>query len=115
MSIPLRPLSKPKSKSLGSLIARLRISNPEDCAKLALSNLIVDCGESTTDESEFKIENIDIDTLIKNSEIVMKSDLSRLLRDIVPDLNAFLTTVECIADVCIISIYIYIYISLRII
>lgn len=92
------------SKSPGHLVARLRISNPEDCAKLALSNLIVDCGESTTNESEFKIENIDIDTLIKNSEIIMKSDLSRLLRDIVPDLNAFLTTVECIADVCIISI-----------
>ena len=94
------------SKSPGSLVARLRLSNPEDCAKLALSNLIVDCGESTTNESEFKIENIDIDTLIKNSEIIMKSDLSRLLRDIVPDLNAFLTTVECIGDVCIISIYV---------
>ena len=73
MSIPLRPSIKPNNKSLGSLLVCLRTSNPGDCAKLALSNLIVYCGEATTtDGSEFKIkkkiENIDIDAMIKDSE-----------------------------------------------
>ena len=97
MSIPLRPSSNPKHKSLGSLLVCLRISNAEECAKLALSNLIIDCGE-TVDRSEHKIENID--TIIKNSEIVMKSNLPKLFQDAVPTLDVFSNSIERITDVC---------------
>ena len=98
MSIPLRPSSNPKKKALGSLLVCLRISNAEDCAKLALSNLIIDCGEAI-DSSEREIENID--TMIKGAEIVMKSNLPKLFRDAVPTLNALSNTIERITDVCI--------------
>ena len=100
MSIPLRPSIKPNNKSLGSLLVCLRTSNPGDCAKLALSNLIVDCGETTIDGSEFKIEDIDIDTVIKDSEVVMKSYLPKIFRDAVPGIDAFSNAVERIVDVC---------------
>ena len=104
MSIPLRPSIKPNNKSLGSLLVCLRASNPGDCAKLALSNLIVDCGETTIDGSEFKIEDIDIDTVIKDSEVVMKSYLPKIFRDAVPGIDAFSNAVERIVDVCMIFI-----------
>ena len=97
MSIPLRPSSNPKHKSLGSLLVRLRISNAEECAKLALSNLIIDCGE-TVDSSEHKIENID--TMIKGAEIVMKGNLPKLFQDAVPTLDVFSNSIERITDVC---------------
>ena len=106
MSIPLRPSSNPKDKSLGSLLVCLKISNAEDCAKLALSNLIIDCGE-TNDKSEHKIENID--AMIGDAEIVMKSNLPRLLQYAVPSLDVLLNVVECITDVSMIYIIIYHY------
>ena len=105
MSIPLRPSSNPKKKPLGSLLVCFRISNAEECAKLALSNLIIDCGE-TVDSSEHKIENID--TMIKGAEIVMKSNLPKLLRDAVPTLDAFSNTIEHITDVRMIYILLHI-------
>ncbi|PAV17956.1 nucleotide-binding-oligomerization-domain like receptor [Pyrrhoderma noxium] len=95
VSIPLRPSSDPKHKSLGSLLVCLRISNAEECAKLALSNLIIDCGEAV-DRSEREIENID--TMIKGAEIVMKSNLPKLFRDAVPTLDALSNVIERIAD-----------------
>ena len=101
MSIPLRPSSNPKKKALGSLLVCFRISNAEECAKLALSNLIIDCGE-TVDSSEHKIENID--TMIKDAEIVMKSNLPKLFQDAVPTLNALSNSIERITDVCMIYI-----------
>ena len=79
----------------------IKISNAEDCGKLALSNLIIDCGEAV-DRSGYKIENID--TMIKDAEIVMKSNLPKLLRDAVPTLDAFSNTIERITDVCMIYI-----------
>ena len=106
MSIPLRPSSNPKKKPLGSLLVCFRISNAEECAKLALSNLIIDCGE-TVDSSEREIENID--TMIKNSEIIMKSNLPKLLRDAVPTLDALSNTIERITDVCMVYMYIVTY------
>ena len=105
MSIPLRPSSDPKHKPLGSLLVRLRISSAEDCAKLALSNLIIDCGEAI-DSSEHKIENID--TMIKDAEIVMKSNLPKLFRDAVPTLDAFSNAIERIADVRMIYILLHV-------
>ena len=99
MSIPLRPSSNPKHKSLGSLLVCLRISNAEECAKLALSNLIIDC-RKVIDSSENKIENID--TMIKGAEIVMKSNLPKLFQDAVPTLDAFSNAIERITDVCMI-------------
>ena len=99
MSIPLRSSSDPKKKPLGSLLVCLKLSNPEECAKLALSNLIIDCGEAV-DRSGYKIENID--TMIKDAEIVMKSNLPKLFQDVVPTLDVFLNTTERITDVCII-------------
>ena len=104
MSIPLRPSSNPKKKALGSLLVCLRISNAEDCAKLALSNLIIDCGE-TVDSSEHKIENID--TMIKDAEIVMKSNPPKLFQDAVPTLNALLNSIERITDVCMVYILLH--------
>ena len=105
MSIPLRPSSNPKKKPLGSLLVCIKISNPEDCAKLALSNLIIDCGE-TVDSSEREIENIDM--MIKGAEIVMKSNLPKLFRDAVPTLDAFSNAIERITDVCMIYILLHI-------
>ena len=105
MSIPLRPSSDPKHKSLGSLLVCLRISNAEECAKLALLNLIVDC-RKVIDSSEHKIENID--TMIKGAEIVMKSNLPKLFQDAVPTLNALLNSIERITDVCMIYILLHI-------
>ena len=105
MSIPLRPSSNPKKKARGSLLVCLRISNAEDCAKLALSNLIIDCGE-TVDSSEHKIENID--TMIKDAEIVMKSNLPKLFQDAVPTLDALSNAIERITDVCMIYILLHI-------
>ena len=105
MSIPLRSSSDPKDKPLGSLLVCLRISNAEDCAKLALSNLIIDCGE-TVDSSEHKIENID--TMIKDAEIVMKSNLPKLFQDAVPTLDVFSNTIERITDVCMIYILLHV-------
>ena len=105
MSIPLRPSSNPKNKPLGSVFVCLRISNAEECAKLALSNLIIDCGE-TVDSSEHKIENID--TMIKDAEIVMKSNLPKLFQDAVPTLNALSNSIERITDVCMIYILLHI-------
>ena len=104
MSIPLRPSSNPKKKALGSLLVCLRISNAEECAKLALSNLIIDCGEAV-DRSEREIENID--TMIKGAEIVMKSNLPKLFQDAVPTLDVFSKAIERITDVCMIYIYYY--------
>ena len=104
VSIPLRPSSDPKHKPLGSLLVRLRISSAEDCAKLALSNLIIDCGEAV-DRSGYKIENID--TMIKDAEIVMKSNLPKLFRDAVPTLDALSNTIERITDVCMIYILLH--------
>ena len=104
MSIPLRPSSNPKHKSLGSLFVCIKISNAEDCAKLALSNLIIDCGEAI-DSSEHKIENID--TMIKGAEIVMKSNLPKLFQDAVPTLDAFSNAIERITDVCMIYILLH--------
>ena len=104
-SIPLRPPSNPKDKPLGSLFVCLKLSNPEDCVKLALSNLIIDCGE-TVDSSEREIENID--TMIKGAEIVMKINLPKLLQDAVPTLNAFSNAIERITDVCMIYILLHI-------
>ena len=101
VSIPLRPSSNPNDKPLGALFVCLKISNAEDCAKLALSNLIIDCGE-TIDKSEHKIENID--AMIEGAEIVMKSNLPRLLQDAIPSLDALSNVVERIADVCMIYI-----------
>ena len=101
VSIPLRPSSNPKNKSLGSLFVRLGISSAEECAKLALSNLIIDCGKAI-DRSGHKIENID--TMIKDAQIVMKSNLPKLFQDAVPTLNAFSNTIERITDVCMIYI-----------
>ena len=106
MSIPLRPSSNPKKKPLGSLLVCFRISNAEECAKLALSNLIIDCGEAI-DSSEREIENID--TMIKNSEIIMKSNLPKLLRDAVPTLDALSNTIKRITDVCMVYMYIVTY------
>ena len=105
MSIPLRSSSDPKHKPLGSLLVRLKISNAEDCAKLALSNLIIDCGEAI-DSSEHKIENID--TMIKGAEIVMKSNLPKLFQDAVPTLDALSNAIERITDVCMIYILLHI-------
>ena len=79
----------------------IKISNAEECAKLALSNLIIDCGEAV-DSSEHKIENID--TMIKGAEIFMKSNLPKLFQDAVPTLNAFSNAIERITDVCMIYI-----------
>ena len=104
VSIPLRPSSNPKDKSFGSLLVCLKISNAEDCAKLSLSNLIIDCGKDI-DRSEHKIENID--TIIKNPEIVMKSNLPKLFQDAVPTLDAFSNAIECLTDVCMFYIIIY--------
>ena len=104
VSIPLRPSSDPKHKPLGSLLVRLRISSAEDCAKLALSNLIIDCGEAV-DRSEREIENID--TMIKDAEIVMKSKLLKLFRDAVPTFDAFSNAIERITDVCMIYILLH--------
>ena len=104
MSIPLRSSSDPKDKSLGSLFVRLRISNAEECAKLALSNLIIDCRKAI-DSSENKIENID--TMIKGAEIVMKSNLPELFQDAVPALDAFSNAIERITDVCMIYILLH--------
>ena len=104
MSIPLRPSSNPKKKALGSLLVCFRISNAEECAKLALSNLIIDCGEAIG-SSEREIENID--TIIKGAEIVMKSNLPKLLRDAVPTLDVFSNTIERITDVCMIYILLH--------
>ena len=104
MSIPLRPSSNPKKKALGSLLVCLKISNAEECAKLALSNLIIDCGE-TVDSSEREIENIDM--MIKGAEIVMKSNLPKLFQDVVPTLDVFLNTTERITDVCMIYILLH--------
>ena len=98
VSIPLRPSSDPKKKALGSLLVYLRISNAEECARLALLNLIVDC-RKVIDSSEHKIENID--TMIKGAEIVMKSNLPKLFQDAVPALDAFSNAIERITDVCI--------------
>ena len=105
MSIPLRSSSDPKHKPLGSLLVRLKISNAEDCAKLALSNLIIDCGEAI-DRSGHKIENID--TIIKSAEIVMKNNLPKSLRDAVPTLDALSNAIERITDVCTIYILLHI-------
>ena len=102
MSIPLRSSSNPKKKPLGSLLVCLKLSNPEDCAKLALSNLIIDCGEAV-DRSGYKIENID--TMIKDAEIVMKSNLPKLFQDAVPTLDALSNAIERITDVCITYYY----------
>ena len=102
MSIPLRSSSDPKDKPLGSLFVYLKISNAEDCAKLALSNLIIDCGEAI-DRSGHKIENID--TMIKDAEIVMKSNLPKLFQDAVPTLDALSNAIERITDVCITYYY----------
>ena len=104
VSISLRPSSDPKDKSLGSLFVCLRISSAEECAKFALSNLIIDCGEAV-DRSGYKIENID--TIIKSSETVMKSNLPKLFRDAVPTLDAFSNAIERIADVCMIYILLH--------
>ena len=104
MSIPLRSSSNPKKKPLGSLLVCLKLSNPEECAKLALSNLIIDCGEAV-DRSGYKIENID--TMIKDAEIVMKSNLPKLFQDVVPTLDVFLNTTERITDVCMIYILLH--------
>ena len=82
----------------------IKISNAEDCAKLALSNLIIDCGEAV-DRSGYKIENID--TMIKDAEIVMKSNLPKLFRDAVPTLDAFSNAIERITDVCMIYILLH--------
>ena len=82
----------------------IKISNAEDCAKLALSNLIIDCGEAV-DRSGYKIENID--TMIKDAEIVMKSNLPKLFQDVVPTLDVFLNTTERITDVCMIYILLH--------
>ena len=101
VSIPLRPSSNPKNKSLGSLFVCLKISNAEDCARLALSNLIIDCGE-TIDSSKQKIENID--AMIGDAEIVMKSNLPKILQDAIPSLDALSNVVERITDVCMIYI-----------
>ena len=103
-SIPLRPSSNPKNKSLGSLFVCLKLSNPEDCAKLALSNLIFDCREAI-DRSEHKIENID--TMIKDAEIVMKSNLPKLFQDAVPTLDALSKAIERITDVRMIYILLH--------
>ena len=73
-----------------------------------MSNLIIDCGE-TNDKSEHKIENID--AMIGDAEIVMKSNLPRLLQYAVPSLDVLLNVVECITDVSIIYIIIYHYLS----
>ena len=105
MSIPLRSSSNPKNKPLGSLLVCIKLSNPEDCAKLALSNLIIDCGKAV-DSSEHKIENID--TMIKGAEIVMKSNLPKLFQDAVPTLDAFSNAIERITDVCMIYILLHI-------
>ena len=83
----------------------IKISNAEECAKLALSNLIIDCGEAV-DRSGYKIENID--TMIKDAEIVMKSNLPKLFQDVVPTLDVFLNTTERITDVCMIYILLHI-------
>ena len=104
MSIPLRPSSNPKKKALGSLLVCFRISNAEECAKLALSNLIIDCGEAV-DRSGYKIENID--TMIKDAEIVMKSNLPKLFQDAVPTLDVFSNAIERITDVCTIYILLH--------
>ena len=104
MSIPLRSSSDPKDKPLGSLFVYLKISNAEDCAKLALSNLIIDCGKAN-DRSGHKIENID--TMIKDAQIVMKSNLPKLFQDVVPTLDVFLNTTERITDVCMIYILLH--------
>ena len=105
VSISLRPSSDPKHKSLGSLLVCLRISSAEECAKLALSNLIIDCGKAV-DRSEHKIENID--TMIKGAEIVMKSNLPKLFQDAVPTLDVFSNAIERITDVCMIYILLHV-------
>ena len=105
MSIPLRSSSNPKKKPLGSLLVCLKLSNPEECAKLALSNLIIDCGKDI-DRSEHKIENID--TMIKGAETVMKSNLPKLFQDAVPTLDALSNAIERITDVCMIYILLHI-------
>ena len=105
MSIPLRSSSNQKNKPLGSLLVCIKLSNPEDCAKLALSNLIIDCGEAV-DRSGYKIENID--TMIKDVEIVMKSNLPELFQDAVPTLDALSNAIERIADVCMIYILLHV-------
>ena len=104
MSIPLRPSSNPKKKALGSLLVCLRISNAEECARLALLNLIVDC-RKVIDSSEHKIENID--TMIKDAEIVMKSNLPKLFQDAVPTLDALSKAIERITDVRMIYILLH--------
>ena len=83
----------------------IKISNAEDCAKLALSNLIIDCGEAIG-SSEREIENID--TMIKGAEIVMKSNLPKLFQDAVPTLDVFSKAIERITDVCMIYILLHI-------
>ena len=104
VSTPLRPLNNPKDKSSGSLFVCLKISNVEDCAKLALSNLIIDCGEAI-DRSEHRVENIN--AMIEDAEIVMKSNLPKLFQDAVPALDAFSNAIERIIDVCMIHITTY--------
>ena len=104
VSISLRPSSDPKHKSLGSLLVCLKISNAEDCARLALSNLIIDC-RKVIDSSEHKIENID--TMIKDAEIVMKSNLPKLFQDAVPTLDALSKAIERITDVRMIYILLH--------
>ena len=79
----------------------IKISNAEDCARLALLNLITDC-RKVIDRSEHKIENID--TIIKGAEIVMKSNLPKLFQDAVPALDALSNAIERITDVCMIYI-----------
>ena len=104
VSIPLRPSSNPNDKPLGTLSVCLKISNAEDCAKLALLNLIIDCGE-TTDRSEHRIENID--AMIEDAEVVMKSNLPKILQDAIPSLDTLSNIVERIADVCMIYILLH--------
>ena len=62
-------------------------------------NLIIDCGE-TNDGSEHRIENID--AMIEDAEVVMKSNLPKILQDAIPSLDALSNVVERITDVCMI-------------
>ena len=80
------------------------MSNAEDCVKLSLSNLLIDCGEPVGG-SEYKIGNID--AIIKGTEIVMKSNLPKLFQDAVPALDAFSNAIKCLTDVCTIYIKSY--------
>ena len=64
-------------------------------------NLIIDCGE-TTDRSEHRIENID--AMIEDAEVVMKSNLPKILQDAIPSLDTLSNVVKRITDVCMIYI-----------